>query len=48
MAAARVVGIGANRTRPVDFLSVNLQMQTAVLDAAHEVGVERLPFPGSS
>ncbi|WP_406831812.1 GDP-L-fucose synthase [Pedococcus sp. KACC 23699] len=48
MAAARVGGIGANSTRPVDFLSDNLQMQTAVLDAAHEVGVERLLFLGSS
>ena len=48
MAAARVGGIGANSTRPVDFLSDNLQMQTNVLDAAHEVAVERLLFLGSS
>ncbi|OLP66640.1 GDP-fucose synthetase, partial [Salmonella enterica subsp. enterica serovar Javiana] len=48
MAAAKVGGIGANSTRPVDFLSDNLQMQTNVLDAAHRVGVERLLFLGSS
>ncbi|KRE57158.1 GDP-L-fucose synthase [Phycicoccus sp. Soil748] len=48
MAAARVGGIGANSTHPVEFLSDNLQMQTNVLDAAHEIGVERLLFLGSS
>ena len=48
MAAAKVGGIGANSTRPVEFLSDNLQMQTNVLDAAHAVGVERLLFLGSS
>ena len=48
MAAARVGGIGANSTLPVDFLSDNVRMQVNVLDAAHEVGVERLLFLGSS
>jgi len=48
LAAARVGGIHANSTRPVDFLSENLQIQVNVLDAALRVGVPRLLFLGSS
>jgi GDP-L-fucose synthase len=48
MAAARVGGILANSTYPVDFLSDNLRIQVNVLDAARHVGVERLLFLGSS
>lgn len=48
LAAARVGGILANSTRPVDFLSDNLRIQVNVLDAARTVGVERLLFLGSS
>ena len=48
VAAARVGGILANNTRPVEFLSDNVRIQTNVLDAAHEHGVERLLFLGSS
>lgn len=48
IAAARVGGINANNTRPVDFLSDNLLMQTNLMDAAHAAGVERLLFLGSS
>lgn len=48
LAAARVGGILANSTRPVDFLSENLQIQVNVLDAALGVGVRRLLFLGSS
>jgi GDP-L-fucose synthase len=48
LAAAKVGGIMANSTYPVDFLSDNLQMQLNVLDAALEVGVERVLFLGSS
>jgi GDP-L-fucose synthase len=48
LAAARVGGIFANSTRPVDFLSDNLRIQVNVLDAAHTHGVERLLFLGSS
>ena len=48
VAAARVGGILANSTRPVEFLSDNLRIQTNVLDAAHEQGVERVLFLGSS
>ncbi|QLD12314.1 GDP-L-fucose synthase family protein [Microbacterium oleivorans] len=48
LAAAKVGGILANSTYPVDFLSVNLRIQSNVMDAAAEVGVERLVFLGSS
>jgi GDP-L-fucose synthase len=48
LAAARVGGIHANSTYPADFLSENLQIQTNVMDAANESGVERLLFLGSS
>lgn len=48
LAAARVGGILANSTYPVDFLSDNLQIQVNVLDAAREFGVQRLIFLGSS
>ena len=48
MAAAKVGGIMANSTRPVDFLNDNLRIQTNVFEAAHAVGVERLLFLGSS
>lgn len=48
LAAAKVGGILANSTYPVDFLSENLQIQTSVLDAAVSVGVERVLFLGSS
>jgi len=48
LAAAKVGGILANATYPVDFLSENLQIQLNVVDAALFVGVERLLFLGSS
>ena len=48
LAAAKVGGILANSTYPVDFLSDNLRIQANVLDAALEHGVERLLFLGSS
>ncbi|MCQ2001768.1 GDP-L-fucose synthase [Arthrobacter sp. zg-Y108] len=48
LAAAKVGGILANNTYPVDFLTENLQIQVNVLDAAREQGVERLLFLGSS
>lgn len=48
LAAARVGGIMANSTYPVDFLSDNVRIQVNVLDAALEQGVERLLFLGSS
>lgn len=48
LAAAKVGGIMANSTYPVDFLSDNMRIQLNVLDAAREHGVERLIFLGSS
>ena len=48
LAAAKVGGILANNTYPVDFLSDNLRIQVNVLDAAREAGVQRLLFLGSS
>jgi GDP-L-fucose synthase len=48
LAAAKVGGIQANNTYPVDFLSENLRIQVNVLDAAVQHGVERLLFLGSS
>lgn len=48
IAAAKVGGILANDTHPVDFLSVNLRIQTNLLDAAVQTGVERVLFLGSS
>ncbi|GKV72790.1 GDP-L-fucose synthase [Pseudarthrobacter sp. NCCP-2145] len=48
LAAAKVGGILANNTFPVDFLTENLQIQVNVMDAAREHGVERLLFLGSS
>jgi len=48
LAAAKVGGILANSTYPVDFLSENLRIQVNVLDAAREYGTQRLLFLGSS
>ena len=48
LAAAKVGGILANDTYPVDFLSDNMRIQVNVMDAAVEAGVERLLFLGSS
>lgn len=47
-AAARVGGIMANSTYPVDFLKDNLLIQTNVMDAAHTADVQNLLFLGSS
>jgi GDP-L-fucose synthase len=48
LAAAKVGGILANSTCPVDFLSDNLRIQSNVLDAALANDVERVAFLGSS
>jgi GDP-L-fucose synthase len=48
MAAAKVGGIVANRQYPVDFIEVNLQIQTNIIKAAYKHGVQRLLFLGSS
>ncbi|RRH91910.1 GDP-L-fucose synthase [Mesorhizobium tamadayense] len=48
MCAAKVGGILANASFPVDFLHNNLAIQVSVFDAAHASGVERMIFLGSS
>lgn len=48
VAAAKVGGILANDSCPADFLLENLQLQTNVISAAREIGVEKLVFLGSS
>jgi GDP-L-fucose synthase len=48
LAAAKVGGIAANDAFPADFLADNLAIQTNVVRAAHEQGVQRLLFIGSS
>ena len=47
-ARAKVGGILANSNFPVDFLHNNLRIQLNVFDAAHEAGVDRMIFLGSS
>jgi len=48
LAAAKVGGILANNSYPVDFLFDNLAIETSVIQAAHLADVERLVFLGSS
>jgi GDP-L-fucose synthase len=48
LAAAKVGGIVANDTYPADFIRDNLAIQLNVIDAAHQYGVEKLLFLGSS
>jgi GDP-L-fucose synthase len=48
IAAAKVGGIHANESFPVEFLSENLQIETNLMDAAHKANIERLLFLGSS
>ena len=47
-AAAKVGGIVANNTYPVEFLSENILMAVSVIRAAFEAGVKRLLFLGST
>lgn len=48
IAAAKVGGIGANSSLPVDFLSTNLQIQTNLLDGAFAADITKVLFLGSS
>ncbi|MFH8569457.1 GDP-L-fucose synthase family protein [Streptomyces sp. NPDC017993] len=48
LAAAKVGGIMANSTYPVQFLEDNLSIQLSVIAGAHQAGVRRLLFLGSS
>lgn len=48
IAAAKVGGILANDTYPVDFLEQNLGIELNLIRMSHEVGVKKLLFLGSS
>ena len=48
LAAAKVGGIKANDTYPADFIRINLQIQTNLIDAAFRHKVRKLLFLGSS
>jgi GDP-L-fucose synthase len=48
MAAAKVGGIHANNTYRAEFLYQNLMIEANVVDAAHQAGVQRMLFLGSS
>jgi len=47
-AAAKVGGIGANNSYPVEFLADNLTIQGNLMNAAHKAGVPNFVFLGSS
>lgn len=48
LAAAKVGGIVANQSRPVDFLHDNLTLATSILGESYAQGVKKLLFLGSS
>lgn len=48
MAAAKVGGILANDTYPADFLYDNLMIEANIVEASHQVRVEKFLFLGSS
>jgi GDP-L-fucose synthase len=48
LAAAKVGGIHANDTWPADFIYDNLAIETNLIHAAYETGVQRLLFLGST
>lgn len=48
LAAAKVGGIQANNNFPADFIYQNLMIECNIISAAHESGVQKLLFLGSS
>jgi len=48
LAAAQVGGILANDRYPADFIGNNLAIEQSVIQAAHDTGVDRLVFLGST
>lgn len=48
LAAAKVGGIVANNTYPADFIYENLMIQCNIIHSAHQAGVQKLLFLGSS
>ena len=47
-AAAKVGGIGANNSFPVEFLADNVRIQSNLMEAAHAADVEKFIFLGSN
>jgi GDP-L-fucose synthase len=48
VAAARVGGIHANESYPADFIYDNLMIEANIVNAAYNIGIEKLMFLGSS
>ncbi|MBS8269957.1 GDP-L-fucose synthase [Halomonas litopenaei] len=48
LAAAKVGGIQANNSYPAEFIYQNLMIEANLIDAAHQAGVNKLLFLGSS
>ena len=48
LAAAKVGGIGYNKSFPADFIRENLQIQTNVIDSSYRNGCKKLLFLGSA
>jgi len=48
LAAAKVGGIIANNTYPADFIYENLMIECNIIHSAHQAGVQKLLFLGSS
>ena len=48
LAAAKVGGISANNNYPANFIFENLQIQNNIIGYAHQFGIEKLLFLGSS
>lgn len=48
LAAAKVGGILANASYPADFLYDNLMVEANIIAAAHDIGVQKMLFLGSS
>lgn len=48
LAAAKVGGINANNLHPADFIYENMEIQNNVIRAAHDYGVKKLLFLGST
>lgn len=48
LAAAKVGGIVANNAYPADFIRINLQIQTNIIENSKRTGVKKLLFLGSS
>ncbi|MEJ2045167.1 MAG: GDP-L-fucose synthase [Reinekea sp.] len=48
LAAAKVGGIHANNTYPADFIYENLMIEANIIKGAHQAGVQKLLFLGSS